>query len=415
MLSLLNNYRRYQHNYHYGLILLLAFSRVVTSNVLSCPPDFDCNAYLQMVDNWLYQPQIAGHHAMRILPPIIVKLFTLLGISKVHGFYLLSSFTYCAFGALVYYFFKTHNVYPQQMVFRVGAECSKRRSVYEIHDCGESHEGNTTENSSVKGINPQLALCLSLLCLAPHAAMRIPLQLVYQSCDMIVYPLVLLIFMYSLRQNALAVFALGLSGLLVRQNLFVMSLFSLLFCWTKKRELLTLGYAALTVGCYLLLQNYFQANETFRQLLSPPEGYFTVNHLAWVFWDSKLLELLVPALPLILWHIKPLIQWFWRNWHLSAYMCITIGQPFLAYHMTGNNFPRLALQGFWPIYLALGCVYLSKLQNKRLLGILFIYALSIYFTWGIEQRIYMAGLLTVILLSEQLWRWSVSRMVGARI
>ena len=44
------------------------------------------------------------------------------------------------------------NIYPQQMIFRVDVERSKRRSVYKIHDCGENREDNTPENSSAKGI-----------------------------------------------------------------------------------------------------------------------------------------------------------------------------------------------------------------------------------------------------------------------
>ncbi|MFO1258262.1 MAG: hypothetical protein U1E78_07655 [Gammaproteobacteria bacterium] len=38
------------------------------------------------------------------------------------------------------------------MIFRVGAERSRRRSVHMVHDCGENREGNNPENSGVKGI-----------------------------------------------------------------------------------------------------------------------------------------------------------------------------------------------------------------------------------------------------------------------
>ncbi|MFO1258581.1 MAG: hypothetical protein U1E78_09280 [Gammaproteobacteria bacterium] len=43
-------------------------------------------------------------------------------------------------------------IYPQQMIFRVGAERSRRRSVHKVHDCGENREGNKPENSGVKVI-----------------------------------------------------------------------------------------------------------------------------------------------------------------------------------------------------------------------------------------------------------------------
>ncbi|MFO1258692.1 MAG: hypothetical protein U1E78_09855 [Gammaproteobacteria bacterium] len=41
------------------------------------------------------------------------------------------------------------------MIFRVGAERSRRRSVHKVHDCDENREGNNPENSAVKGIVPQ--------------------------------------------------------------------------------------------------------------------------------------------------------------------------------------------------------------------------------------------------------------------
>ncbi|MFO1257085.1 MAG: hypothetical protein U1E78_01475 [Gammaproteobacteria bacterium] len=45
------------------------------------------------------------------------------------------------------------DISPQQSIFRVGAERSRRRSVHKVHDCGENREGNNPENSAVKGIS----------------------------------------------------------------------------------------------------------------------------------------------------------------------------------------------------------------------------------------------------------------------
>ncbi|MFO1258540.1 MAG: hypothetical protein U1E78_09065 [Gammaproteobacteria bacterium] len=39
------------------------------------------------------------------------------------------------------------------MIFRVGAERSRRRSVHKVHDCDENREGNNPENSAVEGID----------------------------------------------------------------------------------------------------------------------------------------------------------------------------------------------------------------------------------------------------------------------
>ncbi|MFO1258921.1 MAG: hypothetical protein U1E78_11005 [Gammaproteobacteria bacterium] len=47
------------------------------------------------------------------------------------------------------------------MIFRVGAERSRRRSVHKVHDCGENREGNNPENSAVKGITIETVCLIS--------------------------------------------------------------------------------------------------------------------------------------------------------------------------------------------------------------------------------------------------------------
>ncbi|MFO1258210.1 MAG: hypothetical protein U1E78_07385 [Gammaproteobacteria bacterium] len=42
------------------------------------------------------------------------------------------------------------------MIFRVGAERSRRRSVHQ-HDCGQNREGSNPKNSPVKGITRRTA------------------------------------------------------------------------------------------------------------------------------------------------------------------------------------------------------------------------------------------------------------------
>lgn len=346
MRLLSNNYRQHTHLYHLSILFGLAFLRVLFSRVLDCPPNFDCQSYLSMVDNLSYQTAIPGHHAMRIAPPAIVKSLTLLGLNKTTGFYLLSGLAYCMFGLLCYGVLVTHH------------------------------------------LRPLMALSISLLCLAPHEAMRIPLQLVYQSCDMLVYPISLMMIIFSLKYRAFTVFLLAVLGCMVRQNLFVLGLASLLYCGIKQDRIKAMIYIVCLVCVYASLQNYYHAHGTFIQLLSPPPGYFHPQHLLWVMWDSKLFELVLPILPLIILYIKPLSLWFLRYWHIGVYMAITAGQPFLAYHMTGDNFARLALQGAWLVYLALGCILAKSSQIPRWqIGLFLVYSLAVFWTWGIEQRL----------------------------
>ncbi|MFO1258801.1 MAG: hypothetical protein U1E78_10405 [Gammaproteobacteria bacterium] len=59
------------------------------------------------------------------------------------------------------------------MIFRVGAERSRRRSVHKVHDCGENREGNNPENSSVVNLSSEF-LKAGLLCndVIPHSDKR---------------------------------------------------------------------------------------------------------------------------------------------------------------------------------------------------------------------------------------------------
>jgi len=342
---------------NYGLIIFLTSLRVLTSRTLECPIDFDCNAYIAMVNHWGYNAELSGHHAMRVLPSILVWGLTYLGASIVLGFHILSGATYVLFGCLLYYFF-----------------------------------------SSQKHLKPILCLSLSLLALAPHEAMRIPLQLVYQSCDMLVYPLSLLLVMFSLQKRIFPVFALCIISIFVRQNLFILGVSSLLYCFKDRISYQRVLALAMVIGLYSASQIYYQATGTFIDVLTPPEHYFTLKHFIWIVLDSNIYELFVPILPFLIIYFKPLAKLSWQYWHVTLYICITMGQPFLAYHLTGNNFARLALQGFWLLCLAIALVWRKDWQYKYIMVVMLVYSAAVYFTWGIKQRIWMLMAFIISLL-----------------
>ncbi len=340
--------------YHYGLIVFLTTLRVLTSRVIECPIDFDCNAYIAMVNHWGYNPEVLGHHAMRVLPSILVWGITHLGASIALGFHILSGITYVLLGCLLYYFF-----------------------------------------SSQKNLKPILCLSFSLLALAPHEAMRISLQLIYQSCDMLVYPLSLLLVIFSLQERTFWVFFLSIVSIFVRQNVFVLGVLSLLYCSKGKFTWQNILALAIVISLYSVSQMYYQATSTFVDVLSRPEHYFTLKHLTWIVVDSKIFELFVPILPFLIIYFKPLAKLAWQYWHITLYICITVGQPFLAYHLTGNNFARLALQGFWLLYIAVALVWRKDFQHKYIVGMMLIYSSAVYFTWGIKQRVWMLMALSI--------------------
>lgn len=355
--SLLKNYQENSNGWHLCLITLLTTLRVITSRTLDCPAFFDCNSYIHMVNNWGPDSEVAGHHAMRILPAIVVWLMTQVGASVQLGFQILSGSAYILFGVLLYGFLSQQN------------------------------------------ITKQLAFAVTLLALAPHEAMRVPLQLVYQSCDILVYPITLLLIHSSLQKRLWPVCLLSLVGILVRQNMFILGALSIIYCMQRSLSLRALMALLLLIACYSALQIYYQASGTFVQLLSPPDGFFTLTHLQWVIVDSKILELFVPMLPFLIFFLKPILSLVVRYWHVSLYVCITMGQPFLGYHLTGNNFARLALQGAWIFYLAIAMIWPLKWQRPYLVALTVFYALGVYFTWGLKQRIWMMiGLLCLFVL-----------------
>lgn len=333
------------NNLYYGIILFITSLRVMLNTPKACPVDFDCNSYIAMAHSLAYDPQIAGHHAMRVLPSFLAGCLEQLGMSLELAFRVLSGGCYVAFGMLTLWFFRQF------------------------------------------AVKPLVALAFTLLCLAVHHAMRIPLQLVYQTCDMMVYPLSILMIYCSLKQHTKGLLLLSLLGILVRQNLFILGVLSLLYCFWQTKQSRVLVYAVILTIAYGTLQWYYHATSTFTALLSPPDDFFSFSHLYFVLRDSKILELLVPLLPFMVIYVKSLVIAMWRYWHITLYMAVTIGQPLLAYHMTGQNLPRLALQGGIGLYVLAGMVSVKYAWSRAQTTLFLCYAIFMFITWGLPYRL----------------------------
>lgn len=307
-----------------------------------------------MASSITYDPTIAGHHAMRMLPSMLAGGLTQLGIPLELAFHFLSGGLYIAFGLLTFWFFRQ---------FR---------------------------------LTPIKALAFTFLCLSAHYAIKIPLQIVYQTCDMMTYPLALLMVYCSLKKQTTWLMILAFISLLVRQNLFILGELSLIYSfWQSKQSRVLIG-AGLLAACYIALQNYFHANSTFAALLQPPADFFTVEHLWFVLTDSKILELFIPLVPLLVLYAKPMIMTLIRYWHIALYIAITAGQPFLGYHMTGANLPRLALQGVICLYFVAGLVSLKQKWSAQQVWLFFSYAISMFITWGTHNRLIIMAVFGVI-------------------
>lgn len=343
MLSRLNKFFA-RDSVFYVLILLIACGRVITAKVKACPRHFDCESYLAMANSIQFDPDIPGHHAMRILPSLLARGVHALGGDLTTAFQIVTGASFAILGMLVYWMLRREKK------------------------------------------SPWVAFAFALICLAPHHAMNISLKLVYQACDMMTYPLTLLILYASFKRHINGVFFWGIFGILIRQNLFILSELSLLFCYTQKRRWKTIVWGLLLAVEYFSLQIYYEASGVFGQLLNPPEGYFTYTHIKHVILDSRVLELFVPLIPFIFFSFRALIKFFKENWHAFLYMCIVVGQPLLGYHLTGNNTQRLALQGVWVLFLACALTWPTA-RTKAATIALVLYALGIYFIWSVPQRL----------------------------
>ncbi len=337
-----------------GLLTVMALARVFSTNTIGCPEYFDCESYIHMTQN-LLSPDAPGHHAMRVFPILLVKGLMGLGLSTFASFQAWVALAYLGFGLLSYGLFR-------------------------------------------QKLSPWLALGFSLLLMSLHEAMKVPMVIVYQLNDMLVYPIGLLLIIATCQKRAGWALVLSVLGALTRQNLFVLGVFSLIWLGAKSRAPKIALYLIILVGVYGYTQYYYGATGVFQALLSPPPGFFTPQHQWDIIRESQILELGIVLLPFALF-LKPTAQWLIHHWFALLYACITIGQPYLGYHLTGNNLPRLALQGVWVIALALFWVAGPRLSNRAQWATL-AYGLTLFWSWGLELRLLLAAAMTLLYAYE---------------
>ena len=346
MVLLTDLYKKYSYNHAVNIFIIamvcLGYIFLAPSQG-DCPANWDCNAYIQMVDSISYSPAIAPHHAMRILPALIVKtLVSLFGLSIENSFKLLSGLSYLLFSIGFYY------VLTKLIV---------------------------ASNAKTK----LFALSVTFITMASHHAMIQALVNIYQSTDALTYPILLFMFYFTYyKKSPHWVFILTLLGIVTRQNLFFMGELCLIYSLIIHKKIINFIYMGLAALAYTLLVKYYHAEGALLMSITPAEYFFTWENILFIIQDSGLLTLIIPILPLALFIIKDLILFYFKNWYLLLYAAITIGQPFLAYHLTGNNFERLAMQGVWPLYLIAASIYyknyLAHKTNWLMIYILLFYS-----------------------------------------
>lgn len=327
----------------------IALGRVLVTNSIGCPELMDCNSYIRMVSDLTPGTDLAGHHGMRIFPVLLVRVLMWFGLSLETSFHVISGSSYALFGAMSYWF------------------------IYQI----TRHH--------------RYAISWALLLLSLHHAIRIPLYLVYQANDALVYPIGLGILIATYHKKLPFVLLLSLIGIFTRQNMFVLSFLSLLYLFKQDRGLKpALTLCGITV-LYMLLQSYYGAHGVFQSLLSPPDSFFSISRIGQILIESQFLELWLVLVPFMLFGIREVLTFFQKHWHWFLYAGITAFQPLVGYHLTGNNLPRLALQGVFVVGLALSLSSPVARWSSRQQWLLLVYAIAIYSTWGIEERLIICG------------------------
>ena len=349
MALLIDLYKKYTKNHISNILIIISvcLGYIFFAPSQGCPVDWDCNTYIKMVDSIAYDPSVLPHYTMRILPILVVRVFIdVLGLNIEQGFSLLSGLSYLIF-SLGFYFV-------------------------------------LNKITSAKAESKIFTLSFTLLTMASHHAMIQALVNVYQSTDALTYPFILFMFYFTYYKKQFHwVFILTLLGLITRQNLFFMGELCLIYGLVTHKKIINLVYIGIAILAYQFLVKYYHASGMLLASITPVKNFFTLEHLLLVIQDSGLLNLIIPILPITLFVIKDAIKFYFKNWYLLLYTAITVGQPFLSYHLTGTNFERIAMQGIWPLYLISGFLFYKKyLQSKKntfISGILFLYACSLLF------------------------------------
>ena len=306
-----------------GWLLVIAY---VTFEILHtkwrhCIINADCESYIAMVSHWGFTPDILPHHAMRILPSVLVWVLTQLGMDMHQGFWFLSCTSFILFGLGLY------------------------KWIYEEFP------------------NSNFIWVFVLFILSGHWMLSYGLSHFYQATDAMAYPMGLYMLWHLKRKNSNPILISGLLGCAVRQSLFVLAFFALLQLAYEKRSRQVLLKAVFLFLGYSGLTHYYGASGALIMHLIPDEAFWSPSHWLHVWEASEATWLLMPVIPMFMLYPLSFERFYARYPALLAYGAFIFIQPFFAFDMTGQaNFIRIAMQGIWPLYL---CSVLVVAENAK--------------------------------------------------
>jgi len=287
-------------------------------------PTFDMNSYIKLAENPISfsDRSIPGIHAQRIFGPILVWcLKNVLSISIDTAFRIVSDFSFVAFVFLFYSILRGAKVVP---MIAFGT------TVFSMISCWPA---------------------------------TYSLANIYQVCDAMTYPLMLIMIILTVKRKINALFLVSMAGVLTRQPLFVMAFCSFLYLYTQDRKWRNILYFVF-IAILFLYTSLFAGYKALDGLLCCMVTNGKFSNILIGIKETQLPLLFSPFL--LIFFNKDIFGYVKKYWWVALYAIIVIGSPFYIYFETlQQNVVRQIFQGIMPTFLLAGLLLNDTLKQFR--------------------------------------------------
>lgn len=307
-------------------------------------PPGDLESYIKLAENpaSFFDKTIPGVHAQRIFGTTLVWMINFLfGFSIDTGFRIVSGMSYLAFIILFY-------------------------SILRFLKVSTIVAFSTTAFSAIASW-----------------PMTYSLSNIYQVCDALSYPLILLIIFFAIRGKDNVLFLVSIIAVLTRQNLLILVLLAHLFLYLKNiRDIRNIVYILFLLVLFMVTAIYAGDGQALKLASRISVGSeFQFKYMIIAASDLRIWTLFSPFL-LVYFNsrIIDLIKDYWWVWIYSLYAIV---QAFGLYSTTvyWDNISRWMMQGIMPLFLFAGLLLNEIFKDKK---ILMIYGL-LPFAYGISH------------------------------
>ena len=298
-----------------GILIGISMWLISNSCFIGVDPNngYDYHSYIKLAENPLafYNQSIPGIHAQRIFGPILVwTLKSIFNLPLESAFRIVSDASFFLFVILFY------------LVLR-GAK-----------------------------VRPSIAFATSVFSVISSWPATYSLANVYQVCDAMTYPMVLLMIILTVKQKTNALLLVSVIGVLTRQPLLVMSFCAFLYLYLKDKKPRNILYFSLIVTIFLYT-SIFAGYQAVAGLL---ECTVTNAKLSNVLLGLKRTQFPLLFSPfLLVFFNRDTFTYIKKYWWVSLYAILVISSPFFIFFDTLEvNVVRQIFQGIMPTFLLAG-------------------------------------------------------------